>query len=440
MQASKRDAIISAWREEGEVLTYTRIKQHLTDRGIIKETNDSSVSRWLKSLVKDGFLVKTEKGYMLELKPKTYQVFDYLNEIRQKYSRYIYEGEVGGWFSHVCALTYLNLEEKFMREIDERVAFDVLSLRIAELFFALYLLRNAVTKRRCGLKSLKLPDTVVRETFFGLLDRSIGVYATDEIVERYLHFLRRPWKEYFRKLWKVRETKKGKKDYIALLEGLFFDRTFGDVEGYKKYLQKTASIDIEKFKMEELVQKFVHIHEWIEKNHEREMREEHGYTLTHEESELESNYRMAVLTKLAEAIKALGTDMEDFAVILTKHPATMSRYYTPEHILYEAMEWARKPPEDELLRSLWLEARERGKTFEGMVAERLIGMGNFSVREYEQLMSKPWVIRELTKLSDFDKILRIYSKKLKRRLRENQERDTFNFLGIPKKSSNGTDQ
>lgn len=442
MQVSKRDAIISAWRKEGEALTYTRIKQHLVDKNVIKETNDSSVSRWLKSLVKEGVLKRTEEGYTLELKPKTYQVFDYLNEIRQKYSRYIYEGEVGGWFSHVCAMTYLNFEETFLQEIDEKVAFDIISVRIAELFFALYLLKNAVVKRRCGLKNLALPETVVREAFFGMLDKSVGVHGTDEIVEKYSRFLFRSWKEQFRKLWKQVNGKRRleMRSYgTFLFEDIFLERILGDVEGNKRLLKKTAFIDIEKYSLSELFKKFVQIHEWIEKNHEREMLEEHAFMFTREESELENNYRMAILTKLAEAIEALGTDLENFAVILTRHPATMSRYYTPEHILYYAMEWARKPPEDDLLKGLWHEVHEREKSFEGMVAERLVTMGRFSVQEYEKLRSKPWVLRELASLGDFDKVLKIYSKKRKKHLKEIQKVDARDFLGLPKKSSKEAD-
>jgi hypothetical protein len=71
--------------------------------------------------------------------------------------------------------------------------------------------------------------------------------------------------------------------------------------------------------------------------------------------------------------------LEDFAVILTRHPATISRYYTPEHILYDAMEWARRPPEDKLSKRLWHEVHEREKTFEGMVAERLITTGTLQL-------------------------------------------------------------
>ena len=128
MDPSKIDAIISAWREEGEILQYSQVKQHLVDKGIINKTNDRSLSRWLKKLIQEGTLKKTSEGYSLAMKPKEYQVFDYINELREKYGNYIYEGEVGGFISHVCALTYLNFDETLLQKFDEKLAFNSISV------------------------------------------------------------------------------------------------------------------------------------------------------------------------------------------------------------------------------------------------------------------------------------------------------------------------
>jgi len=441
MESSKIDAIISAWRGEGETLTFTRIKQHLVSKGIIRKTNDRSLSRWLRNLVKDSTLKKTEDGYVLEMKPKEYQVFDYLNEVRQKYSHLIYEGEVGGWISHICALTYLNFDETLLKQVDEKIAFDIISTRIAELFWALYLLRNTLVKRRCDLKHLRLPDVVVREVFFGMLNTSIGTHrATDEIVNKYLHSLNQSWKPHFHRLWKTNKPEREKLDYTLLLqEDFFLDAIPDDIESYKRHLKKTASLDINKYTVKQLIDKFIDINKWIEKNHAKEMREKHGYMLTAEESELESNCRRAILAKVAEKIKRLGTNLEDFAVILTRHPATMDQYYTPEHILYEAMDWAKGPPKDEFLKKLWYEIHEQEKTFEGMVAWRLVNMGGLNIQKYENLRHKPWVARKLAKLGDFDKILELYTKKLKERLSRERNRDFFKVLGLSGEAFTETD-
>jgi hypothetical protein len=420
MQSSKRDATISAWQHEGEILTYKKIKQHLVSKKVIKETNDSSLSRWLKSLEREGILKKVERGYQLELKPKTYQVFDYINELRQKYSPYIWEGEVGGLISHVSASTYVNFDANLLQEDDEKEAFSTLSIRIAELFYALYDLRNTILKRRCGLRDLRLPDEVVREVFFSFMANSIGSHcATEELVKKYCKFIRNPMKSGFRKFFNRNKWIPDKKNmaYESLLDEIVLEEILPDVKGYKEHLKKEAFIDIDKYSEDELIEKFIRINQKIEENHERELvlareKGEGGFMLTNEESELEGNYRMAILTKVAECIKAQKTDLEDFAIILTRHPSTMSRYYTPEHVLYNAMEWAKNPPEDEALKDLWLRTYKQEKSFEGMVAEHLATMSRFSVRQYENLRSKPWVIKELSKYGNFDVVIELYTQKL----------------------------
>ena len=422
MQTSKIDAIITAWQNETDVLRYSQIKRHLVNRKIIGEKNDRSLSRWLKKLVKEDYLEKTENGYILKMKPKAYQVFDYLNELRQKYEHYIHEGEVGGWISHLCASTYLNFDEKLIGRFDEKLAFDTISVRLGELFEALYLLKNDILKRRCGLAQLRLNDFVVRETLFGLLNRSIGGHhGTEELAKAYSSHLGSIEKKSFDKLWKKNRPKYDLDTVDFLGNDFFFDKIEEDPDGYKQSLKKESSLDIEKYTVEELIEKYVAINNWIQRNHKIELEKEHGYALTPEESELESNYRTAILVKVAECIRALDTGTEDFAVILTRHPRTMNQYFTPEHILYEAMEWAREPPKEEVLKKFWQEIRDEEKTFEGMVAERIVYYNNINPKLIEALKSRPWVKKELSKYGNFSEILRLYKIKLKKRLKQDAE-------------------
>jgi hypothetical protein len=104
----------------------------------------------------------------------------------------------------------------------------------------------------------------------------------------------------------------------------------------------------------------------------------------------------------------------------------MDEYYTPEHILQEAIEWARKPPEDHWERDIWQEIHEEEKTFEGMVAERLITFGRFPPRTYAKMRSLPWLKMGLTGHGDLSKILKLYSKKRKKRLQD-QKKATLAF-------------
>jgi hypothetical protein len=422
------DAILSTWAPEDECLTYSQIKQRSAAKGIIKETNDRSLSRWLSQLVKDGMLKKTENGYLLETKPKAYQVFDYLNELRQKYPNYIYEGEVGGWISHTCALTYLNFDETLIQKFDEKLAFDIISTRIGELFGALYLLRNDILKKRCGLAQLRLNDEVVREALFGLLTKSIGEHCeTSKLVKKYLPTFRELEKKMFEPIWEANKPKEHFDRVDRLDHDLFFDRIEENPQSYKKSL-KGESIDIDKYATEELIDKYCKISKLIEEKYRPKTAQlPYSYTLTKEESELEHNYRMAVLTKVAECIKALETSTEDFGIIITRHPATMNEYFTPEHILYESMKWAASPPKDDFLKKLWQETRDEEKSFEAMVADRLSAYNNLNKEIIEELRSKPWVKNELSKLGNFDEILRLYAMKRRKHL-EDDRRNIKSFM------------
>lgn len=424
MRRETIDAILSTWAPTDQYLTYSQIKQRLVEKNLIKATNDRSLSRWLNKLTKEGTLRKTNDGYYLETKPKGYQVFDYLAELRQKFPNYIYEGEVGGWISRLCASTYLNFDDTQIQKIDEKLSFGLISTRLGELFEALYFLRNDVLKRRCGLAQLKLKDIVIREALFGLLTKSIGEHqATEELVEKYIHLLRSPEKKIFDFVWEVNKPVEDF-DYVShLADDFFFENVEKDPLGYKRELKTDSLKKIDKYTIEELIYKYIKIQKNIRKKYELciNKEEEFSYSLTAEESELENTYRTAILVKVAEKLKSLETNTEDFAVILTRHPATMNQYYTPEHILYESMQWAAKPPEEDFLKKVWQETHDEEKTFESMVAERLSIYNSLNKEVLESLKTKPWVRNELSKLGDYNEIIRIYIAKREEQLRQTKK-------------------
>jgi hypothetical protein len=429
MQSPSIYRILLAWENEGEILRYKQIKQFAVEKGILTETNDRSLSRWLKKLVQEDLLEKTENGYALKVKPKVYQVFDYINELRQNSSDQIYDGEIGGWISHLCALTYLSFDETLIKTKEERIAFDTISIRIGELFWALYELRNILLKRHCGLPRLRLPDPVIRETFLGMLVQSIGEHCeTEKLVSNYSRCMIPERKEMFDYLWDTNRKKIGVNDEILLEPDLFLNEIEKDPELYRKELKKEAFIDLDKYSAEELLEKLKRIKNWIRKNHEKELKEQHGFSYTAEESELESNYRNAVLAKVAEGIKARHSTTEDFAIIVTRHPATLDEYYTPEHILREAIDWVKHPPDDDWGKRIWKETYDDEKTFEGMVAEHLVAFGwRHPVRTYAKMRLTPWIKKGLAGVGDFQTILKLYSQKRKQKLKEDRKR-TSQFL------------
>lgn len=422
MQTSKIDAILSAWKDEGHTLRYKHIKQYLVHKSVIKETNNRSLSRWLKNLVKSGLLEKNERGYTLKKRPRVFQAFDYLNELRQKYGDHIYEGEIGGIISHVCALNYLCFDENLVQTKEERIVLDALSVRIGELFWALFEFRNILLKRSCGLPRLRLPDDAVRETFFQMLVKSIGEHhATEELVKKYSSHLTPANKQTFNCIWKV-NCQEPELSYNDIIEhDMFFDEIEANPQFYKKVLKKEEKLDLDKYTVEDLAEKYVRIEESIWRNHEEDIKTKQGFSYSQDEAELGSRYRTATLTKLAEKIRAVNGTTEDFAIIVTRHPATLNEFYTPEHVLHEAIEWARKPPKDDKVGGMiWREIREDEKTFEGMVAERLVTFGRFPARTYSEMAGNPWLKRQLSDLGDFKKILRLYAKKRRKQLQEDR--------------------
>ena len=425
------EKILTAWKNEGETLRYKEIKQFAVSKGVISQTNDRTLSRWLKRLVHEEFLEKSEKGYTSKTRPKVYQIFDYVNELKQKYSDHIYEGEVGGMISHVCALTYLSFDEALVQTKEERIAFGALSVRIGELFWALFELRNVLLKRRFGLPRLRLPDEVIRETFFQMLVQSVGEHhATEEIVKRHSRHLTSANKQIFNSVWKANHQRP-ESEYDSMLErDLFFDNIEANPQFYKKKLMKEEKLDLDKYTAEELAEKYLQVKKSIMEKHQKDIKNRHSFSYSKDEAELESGFRVGALTKLAEGIKAANGTTEDFAIIVTRHPASLNEFYTPEHVLREAIEWARKPPEDDQWGEvIWREIHEDEKTFEGMVAERLVTFGRFPVSSYSKMREYPWLKRELSGFGDLKVILQLYAKKRRKQLQEDK-RKTRRFLDM----------
>jgi arginine repressor len=88
-----RDALFSAWSSGDEILKFCEIVKYLNEKGIINRKNKMTVSRWLKKLETEKVIEKVSlkggkrQGYKLKLKPSEYHLFDYLNELRKKFSK-----------------------------------------------------------------------------------------------------------------------------------------------------------------------------------------------------------------------------------------------------------------------------------------------------------------------------------------------------------------
>jgi len=84
------------------------------------------------------------------------------------------------------------------------------------------------------------------------------------------------------------------------------------------------------------------------------------------------------------------------------------------------MKWATEEPED-WLKHAWLREWRNEESFEGVVAQYLIDTAHFNLDRYEALRYKPWVLKELSRHSSFDKIIKLYSDKIEKKFRERKK-------------------
>jgi hypothetical protein len=167
-------------------------------------------------------------------------------------------------------------------------------------------------KRRCGLKDLRLPDELVREVFFTHLTNSNGFSCdTEELVGKYCRLIHDPGRNRFRKFFDRNKWIANGKNvaYESLLDEIFLEEILPNFQSHKDYLKIKAHINIDKYSEDELIEKFIQISQKIEEDHKRESasikeKGEGCFMITRQESELEGNYRMAILTKVAECIEA----------------------------------------------------------------------------------------------------------------------------------------
>jgi len=424
-----KDAIISAWSTENEPLKFNKIVEHLLKKGVIRsDKNHASVSRWLGKLESEKVLEKIEEGYKLNLKPKEYILFDYLNELRQKYKGRYYLSDIGGSLWKGAVLAMLGFPQEGAKDIETWLATEILSIRIGELFMALERLRNTILQRKAGLP-IPMPDDVDREVFFAFLDKSIGEEGTtDELVKRY----RKQLMKYYDISYKMFSTA-----FYASWAHNYFDKPKPKASFFLEHLSETTS-DLDEVRQHtDSLKQGLAAEGFIVDNHNLEgpdgllsklesvskkiFGEKPDYVS--EDLDLESKLETAVLVKTAEKIKEIDIDFDDFAVILTRHPATMSRYYTAEHVLYDAMKWATEEPSEDgiskgVFRQAWLREKAESKTPEVMISNYLFNNAHFNPDDYRDLRGKPWVVKELSKHADFDKIVSKYERKLKTKLRK----------------------
>ncbi len=406
---TKRDAFLSAWSSEDQTLSFMDLVRHSHKQDLIfSEKQHSMVSLWLRKLQQEKAVRKTRDGYQLILKPDEYRLFNNLNVLRKKYETSIFRGEVGGSIWKSCALSILGLPKEPLKDKDVRIAFNILLVRLGAIFSALEKLRNVLAKRAAGLPTA-IDRNVDREVFFALLNKNIGqTGTTEELVQRYMERLAGllEYREYFGMRWS--RTCENRSVMIRNLQELSMDtqhlkQVCHNIRKYKNQLKKEG-FHVDKHQLEGpygLVARY------------KTLRGRAPSPLrSDKEDDEKSKLSLAILIKVAENLKKLNVDLDDFAIVLSHHPVTMPYFFTAEHVLYDAMKWATEEPTDEWLRTEWVQQKKMHENVEAVIAQYLIDRAYFSVEDYSQLRSRPWILKKLAKNADFEKILQIYGEKL----------------------------
>jgi hypothetical protein len=172
------DAVISLWTNPADKLTFTQIHNGLIAKRIVqKKEYRYKTARVLKRLSSKeiGLIQKIGGKYLLKVAPDEFQVFDYLQRIRE-----IAKFDVGGTFWKQCEINLLGMPKSVSNYVDAQYALEIINIRIAQLFEALSILAKTVkkkTKEQNQGQLLGLPQFIMRELLLELFPYYLGSKA-----------------------------------------------------------------------------------------------------------------------------------------------------------------------------------------------------------------------------------------------------------------------
>jgi hypothetical protein len=365
------------------------------------------VVRALGRLVTEGKLDKRREGrsskYRPLLRPKEFDTFSYLTDLRSRTSghKMNYDWQVGGGVTHVASGTLVGFPDitKFPLRGDENFALSRILVRFSELYSALMDLRDMILLRRCGLDS-KFSDSLLREVLLSALVANLTRdSATIEILDKVSPLLG-VTEEIIKELYKQSEPGAGHHDPASLDNGpTSFDLTmpFHSLLKAKTYL-RAEGIDPDKHTLLELAEKLRRIDEKIEKFTDQAFQsmntsEEDGIRsvrIPEELSEQEALIARSYAVKIAEHFSSNGLrEMQDMAVVMTRHPATMETQTTTEHTLYDFIESVREFEAEEFS---GLQPEQVAKTLGERFGELY---WRLPLEEVESLKEQPWLRKQL---------------------------------------------
>ncbi len=395
--------ILGLWKDRPESsLIHRQIVDELASQGVPRHRT----VRGIKRLVQERKLEKVQQGRSAKYRPiyklKDFGTLDYLSELHMRVSRngLVYDWGVGTGFSHAAAGTIVGYPPVEREELspDERLALDTILVRMSELYSALMDLRDVLIIRKAGGEA-KFSDDLVRQVLFEChvrsLDKTMG--TTKSVYEKLSPSLG-VWSDpinYMRDHNGLGSDDPARLDAIPLSLGLL--NTFQKLLTMKKEL-KREGMDIDHYSLTELASKLRQIHEKMERHSDTTFRslrrrQPHGIievAIPERTREHLSLLRRAYSVKIAEVFSRHGLrEMQDMALVITRHPNTMETQMTTERMLSEFIEGMKEfgrdrikgLSEEKLAKFL---GQEFGETYYRVPPD-----------EVDELRDKPWLKQEI---------------------------------------------
>jgi len=396
--------ILGLWSNEPTAfLTHREITTKLEATGVPKRR----ILRGIKRLLHEKKLENQQKGTTSHYRPiyklKEFDTLQYLFELNSSVSGkgMVYDWGVGGGISHTASGTIIGFPpvERDKLRPDEKLALDTIMVRVSELYSALMELRDVLIIRKVGCDvgfSDNLMRQVILECHSRLIDRTMG--PTD-ILRAHLSSSLGEWSEAVASM--CAENKVGSNDpaqpentplSFTLLQP--FDRLLE----VKKHLLKEG-FDIDHYTLADLADRLRRMQEKtdLEMNRTLErLKKEHPKEMMISAKipeKLSSDLqllRRAYAVRLAEEFSKVGLgELQDMALVITRHPNTMENQMTTERMVSEFIGMIREFEQEKIA----------GLSEEGLAKFLGHELGDVYYRfppdEVNALKDKPWLTQEL---------------------------------------------
>jgi len=169
-------ALTSLWIAPEDPLSFTQIHKGLVKKGVVKKLeNKMTTARILKRAIKMGILQKKDRKYYLNVPPKKFIVFDYLQRIAD--TAETTEFHAGCWLWRLCQLYCVGMPSSILKHEDLKFILDILLLRVSWLYEALKDLAEEAEKREKNPSYVGMPMYALREATLELIPYFLGSFA-----------------------------------------------------------------------------------------------------------------------------------------------------------------------------------------------------------------------------------------------------------------------